>query len=79
MLAVVGGGGDHGALLGDRQAVEQLGGVSRAVCDEDAGVAVRLGVYADDGLAVEVLGHIGDQSVLSDDDDDVVGSEQEPV
>jgi hypothetical protein len=47
------------------------------VRDEDAGVAGRLGVYADYALAVQVLCDVGDEAVLPDDDDDVAGLEQE--
>jgi hypothetical protein len=50
----------------------------RLVGDQDAGVAGGLGIDADDDLAVEVFGDVGDQTVLADGDDDVVGGEQEP-
>jgi hypothetical protein len=47
------------------------------VGDQHAGIAARLGVETDDGLAVEVLGHVGDQPVLADDHHDVLGAEDE--
>ena len=51
-----------------------LGGVA----DQDARVAAGLRVDADDRLPVEVLGDVGDQAVLADDDHDVLRGEQEP-
>jgi hypothetical protein len=47
------------------------------VPDEDARVDVRFGVDSDDGLAVEVFGGVGHESVLADDGDDVLGGEEE--
>ena len=45
---------------------------------EDARIAAGLGVDADDDLAVEVLGDVGDEAVLADGHDDVARREQEP-
>ena len=58
---------------------EQVRHVRGPVGDQDTGVAARLRVDADHGLAVEVLGDVGGRAVLADDNDDVVGVEQEPV
>jgi hypothetical protein len=49
------------------------------VCDKYTRVAVGLGIDADNGLAGEVLGDVGHQPVLTDDDHDVLGVEEEPV
>ena len=72
---------DHGAVLGDGgvpgAGVDELAGSGGPVGDEHARVAFRLGVDADDGLAVEVLGGVGDEAVLAEHDDDVGGLEDE--
>jgi hypothetical protein len=83
-LAVVGDRLGHGerrdlamARCAERGQLHQLTGGPDRMRHEDAGVASRLGVDADDGLGVEVLGHVGDQPVLADDHDDVLGAEDE--
>lgn len=46
---------------------------------EHARIASGVGVDAHDGLAGQVLGGVGDESVLSDYDHHVLGREQETV
>ena len=45
--------------------------------DEHAGVRLRDRVDADHGLVARILGDVGDQTVGSHDDDDVLGGEEE--
>ena len=80
-LAGVRRGLDHRQLdpgAADRLQDRDAGGRGR-VGHQDAGVADRLGVEADDGLAVDVLRHVGDQPVLADHEHDVLRREREPA
>lgn len=82
-LGVVGHRLDHGEFV--RRAArghgrpEQGGRVAGPVTYEHARIASGLGVDAHDRLAGEVLGGVGDQPVLPDDDHHVLRPEQESV
>ena len=47
--------------------------------NQDARVPSRVGVDADHALAVQILGHVGDETVLTDGDHDVFRAEDEAV
>jgi hypothetical protein len=83
LLAVVEGCPDHRALLvmcGTPSDVShQVPRRLWRVRDEGAGVTVGLWVEADDRLLGKVFRDVGDEPVLAERDDDVVGLEQEPV
>ena len=80
-LAVVELGLDHRALLDDLpagpQGREQVGRCLRWVRDEHPLVGCRVRVEPDHRLAVEILGHVGDQAVLTEREHEVVGLEEE--
>ena len=79
---VVGGGTDHrqlvhpqvGARLDAPEGRDPLVG---SASDQHTGVRLRHRVDADHGLVARVLGDVGDQTVGSHDDDDVLGGEEE--
>ncbi len=58
---------------------QQRRGRLRRMGDQHPRVAARFGVDADDGLAVQILGNVGHESVLADNHDDVFGGETKVV
>jgi hypothetical protein len=61
------------------QSSEQSLDLGRFVRDQHAVVAIGLGIDADHRLGDDVFGDVGNQPVLTDDDDDVLGIEQVSV
>ena len=79
---VVGGGTDHRQLVHPKvgarlDAPEGRDPLVGSASDQHTGVRLRHRVDADHGLVARVLGDVGDQTVGSHDDDDVLGGEEE--
>ena len=79
---VVGGRPHHGQLVHPQVAArvdttEGRDPLVGSASDEYAGVRLRDRVDADHGLVARILGDVGDQTVGSHDDDDVLGGEEE--
>ena len=79
---VVGGCPDHRQLVHSQvrarvNTAESRNPLVGSASHEHAGVRLRDGVDADHDLVARVFGDVGDQAVGTDDDDDVLGGEEE--